>query len=299
MSTPLDLLRAYAARMDRTISDNDGMVLRGADRERSLASGLDWERQYFFVAEEGLRAVVKAMIAAERTSFRRILDLPCGHGRVLRALRAAFPEAEITACDLDRDGVDFCARTFGARPVYSAPEPDDIPLAETFDLVFCNSLLTHVDARRFAAFLAAFARRLEPDGLLVFTTHGRWGVPFHHTVQPLIDPALFASVEAEFHATGFGYADYPDSPGYGISLSSMDWVLRTALAHPDLVLVYAQERGLGNFQDVFAFTRRRFDDPKAPIRLRDRAIPYRGAIDDPAPPAPAPTPGRRRWFRRG
>ena len=30
-----------------------------------------------------------------------------------------FPDAEITACDLDRDGVDFCHRHLGATPVVS------------------------------------------------------------------------------------------------------------------------------------------------------------------------------------
>ena len=60
---------------------------------------------------------------------KRILDLPCGHGRVLRYLSAAFPEAEITACDIMREGVDFCASTFGAIPVYSQDDPQQIPLA--------------------------------------------------------------------------------------------------------------------------------------------------------------------------
>ena len=47
-----------------------------------------------------------------------MLDFACGHGRVMRTLKAAFPDALLTACDIDRDGVDFCARTFGAAPVY-------------------------------------------------------------------------------------------------------------------------------------------------------------------------------------
>ena len=81
----------------------------------------------------------------------RILDFPCGHGRVLRYLRAEFPQAEITACDLLRDGVDFCAANFGAIPVYSDPDPSRIGLPrDAFDLIWVGSLFTHFDAARWA-----------------------------------------------------------------------------------------------------------------------------------------------------
>ena len=48
---------------------------------------------------------------------RRILDMPCGHGRVTRVLRARFPDAAITVCDIDRDGAGFASDRFGARGV--------------------------------------------------------------------------------------------------------------------------------------------------------------------------------------
>ena len=72
-----------------------------------------------------------------------ILDLPCGHGRVMRWLRATFPKASLTACDIDGDGVSFCAETFGARPALSSTDPEDLVLG-TFDLIWCGSLLTHL-----------------------------------------------------------------------------------------------------------------------------------------------------------
>ena len=64
-----------------------------------------------------------ALAAADQDAPRKILDLPSGHGRVLRMLRAAFPDASITACDIDRDAVDFCQHTFGAIPCYSTRIP--------------------------------------------------------------------------------------------------------------------------------------------------------------------------------
>src|SRR5262245_60754125 len=108
----------------RTISPNDDMLAGDQDN-------------YFRVGRSALDCISLSLQAAGKpaSDVRYILDLPCGHGRVLRYLRAAFPGAEITACDLLRDGVDFCAATLGAIPVYSHDEPARIPLAEDgFDL---------------------------------------------------------------------------------------------------------------------------------------------------------------------
>ena len=75
----------------------------------------------------GLSAIACAE-AAGVTDPRRILDMPCGHGRVLRALAAAYPNAALTACDLDRHGVDFCAAQFGAAPIYSSEDLHELDL---------------------------------------------------------------------------------------------------------------------------------------------------------------------------
>src|SRR4051812_24162879 len=102
----------------RTIAPNDWMT----DKVKP--------ENYFIAGRSALKAILVSLEAArvDPASVTRILDLPCGHGRVLRHLRAGFPAAEIAACDIDRDGVDFCARTFGATPIYSRDDPAEIPL---------------------------------------------------------------------------------------------------------------------------------------------------------------------------
>ena len=95
------------------------------------------------------------MLAAQKETATNILDLPSGYGRVMRFLKAEFPEAALTACDVIREGVDFCARTFGARAIYGKEDPSELELDERFDLIWCGSLLTHVDeenwGRRFGS----------------------------------------------------------------------------------------------------------------------------------------------------
>ena len=287
-STPLDILRSYRAHMIDTVSPNDQMVLTQDALDRDTLPETDWARQYFWVTEEALRLVAKAMIVGEKTTFHSILDLPCGHGRVLRGLKAAFPEATLTACDIDRDGVEFCARTFGARPVPGHADPERIDLGDdTFDLIYCGSLLTHLDGEAIVRFLRKMSRHLARDGLLVFTTHGRWCVTFHHTVMPFIAPGPWQAIADGFARDGFGYQDYAESKGYGVSLSSIGWVQRAIEGDASLTTIAAMEKALGNFQDAFVCQKWPIDNLYGPMHPKHRPAIYQGATETSGPPAVA------------
>ena len=209
---------------------------------------------YFDVGASALQCVEAALFAARRNpaTVRRILDLPCGHGRVMRFLRKAFPQAELTACDLNADGVAHCAAAFGAVPVVSRVEVDAIPLAAGFDLIWCGSLLTHLTAEKCAAFLRLFHRVLAPGGLVVFTTHGRLcaaelaaGKNRHH-----LEPGQIAGLLEHYRRTGFAYVDYVSHPGYGFSLSHPAFVLDRFIAPADWHLVGYHENGWDHRQDA-------------------------------------------------
>jgi len=280
--TPLDRLRDYKKRLITAVAPDDQMVLRFDDATMARIGEASWQDQYFRVGEAALRAVVRAMVLAEKTDLGAILDLPCGHGRVLRMFRAAFPAARIVACDLDRGGVAFCAETFGAVPVVSVEDPRAIPIADRFDLIWCGSLLTHLDAARYGAFVDWFIDRLAPEGLLVFTNHGRWSLDYHRT-YPYIAEDRFHAIAADVAAGGFGYADYPDQSGYGISIALPSWVARLIETRRDATLIGYQERGWGHHQDVAVVWKMPIDVP--PGLARPRPEPFRGHYDKFAPKA--------------
>ena len=131
---------------------------------------------YFWVGQSAVQLLRLALTMANKdeATVKHILDMPCGHGRVLRAIRAQFPNAHLTACDLLKDGVDFCAATFDAAPVYSQKNPAAtmFPGAGKYDLIFVGSLFTHFDKPRWTEFLQLFNDLLAPGGLLLFTCHG-------------------------------------------------------------------------------------------------------------------------------
>jgi SAM-dependent methyltransferase len=232
----------------RTISSNDQMFFGNEDH-------------YFGVGQSALDCINISLQATQKptSDIKRILDLPCGHGRVLRYLKAAFPEAEITACDLMHDGVDFCASTFGAIPVYSHDDPTKIPLERNaFDLIWVGSLFTHFDADLWTKFLRVFCSFLSPGAILVFSTHGyevyrkmvmdnlNYGIPSHEKATILYD----------YERDGFGYVRYPGlNSNYGLSLSSPHWVLTQIAKLSELRVVHFSEKAWDNHHDCFSCVR--------------------------------------------
>jgi SAM-dependent methyltransferase len=236
--------RDLLSRVDSRISYEDGMYKGDG-------------AHYFKVGLSAIHCIDEALRAAQIETVQSILDLPCGYGRVLRFLAQRFPAAQITACELMPDAVRFCAETFGAMPAQSSYNLDELTLAARFDLIWCGSLITHLDARRTRDLLKFFARHLAPGGLLLFTTHGDFVAG---RVQDMADfyglnradiPALVAAYRRDGHS----YLDYPAEPGYGVSLTAPDWVRAEARDVGGLREVYFRARGWDEHQDVFGFVK--------------------------------------------
>jgi len=189
----------------------------------------------------------------------RILDFPCGHGRVLRVLRAAFPKAITHACDIDREMVNFCSRTLGATGVHAPISPKEIVLDTSFDLIWCGSLLTHFSLDRWGDFLDFFVEHLRPGGLLVVTTHGE--SVFHALARGErsygLSRSSVARLVAAYRDHGTAFSPYPwDSGAYGIALAAKHAVLRHLARWPALELVSHLDMGWDRHQDVFGWRRR-------------------------------------------
>jgi SAM-dependent methyltransferase len=223
---------------------------------------------YFRAGLSAVECLDEALARHAPPEIRRFLDLPCGYGRELRFFVLRFPGAAFTACDIQPGAVDFCAREFGARPAHSRISFAELSFAEHFDLVWCGSLVTHLDAGATFELLRLFARHLAPGGVAVFTTYGDYVAQRMRDEGATYDlPAPSAAAIADSYArTGHGYHDYPrgqgyfdfhpEGRGYGVSVTSPAWVREQARRAGYLEEVYFKERGWWNHQDVFAFARR-------------------------------------------
>lgn len=213
----------------------------------------DHPQHYFYVAYSALACVHSCAQRKSGENFRSILDLPCGHGRVLRALKAAFPEASFTACDLDEQAVDFCSRTFGVSGVYSKIDPRMIHIRANFDLIWVGSLFTHLNCDRWSYFLDLFRSVLTKDGLLLFSTHGEFVAERLERFSAFygLSSEQIKAIKDQYARRGFGYADYSNLTGYGISLSAPEWIKRTLKSH-SLDLAAFMPKGWDNHHDVWA-----------------------------------------------
>jgi SAM-dependent methyltransferase len=228
----------------KTIAANDEMFNANTDH-------------YFNVGRSAMANILSALDLANKATCETILDLPCGYGRVLRYLTAKFPHAKVTACDLNRNAVEFCVDTFGAVGYLSATNPVGLQLQTTYDLIWCGSLLTHLDHALWGSFLDFFTRHLKDDGVLVFTTHGRLSAKWlYENIQDYgLEKKAVAAILASYKRTGFGYADYPNNSEYGISIASPSWVLGQVERVYHLKILSFTETGWDKHQDVISCTR--------------------------------------------
>jgi SAM-dependent methyltransferase len=212
---------------------------------------------YFKVGLSAINCIDEALERATLNDRRTILDLPCGGGRVMRFLVQRFPNAEITACELEAGPVNFCVRTFGAKPAFSSRHLDQVSLGKEFDLIWCGSLVTHLNENGIVDLLRLFRRHLAQDGIMIFTTHGDFvtrRIPTRDFDYGLADDQI-ERIGVNYAQAGYGFEDYPGDEGYGVSLTSPEWIRARVRELGGLREVYFKERGWDNHQDVFGFVR--------------------------------------------
>jgi CBS domain-containing protein len=208
---------------------------------------------YLMSGPSALRCISRGMEAAGmETPPQTILDFACGHGRISRFLKIAFPRALIAVADIDEDGVEFCRSVLGLDGFVSSKDPREIELSEHFDLIWCGSMLSHLDATDWRLFLDFFGTHLSATGVLIFTIQGGSAAERLRTGELSytdFPPAATQELLAQWDRARFGYVDYPGQSGYGISLSSIDWI-REILESSPLEVIDHWERAWDDHQDA-------------------------------------------------
>lgn len=224
--------------VDTTIHPNDNMHPSGS------------EQYYMPLGKSGLENVQKAVAESGLKQVNKILDLPSGHGRVARWLRYGYPDAEITFCDTDPEGAEFCAKQFRGTALVSKSELTDLELPDRYDAIWIGSLFTHFDLQTTTRWLRHLCASLNENGVLVASFHGRYSIAMHNH-SPFLEEKLWAQVMDGYNLAGFGYAAYPGAE-IGVSLSKASKVVEIAESIEGVRLIGYKERGWAGNHDVLS-----------------------------------------------
>lgn len=98
-----------------------------------------------------------------RERFVKILDIPCGDGRLTRLLKPLFPSAQILAADIQKNSL-IAEQDFR---LVDASRPFDLGSDAPFDLICSVSGV--MDFENTASFVEMCARHLKPNGSFIIT----------------------------------------------------------------------------------------------------------------------------------
>jgi SAM-dependent methyltransferase len=246
----LALLQGLTERWQRYQASEIDRMIDPVDDMKDGATAED-ERRYLQVGASAIELITDAMVLARRTQFPRILDFPCGGGRVTRHLVKFFPDSTLSASDIERQKQAFVVSRYGARPV-ECPPNFSTPLPEQYDLIFVGSLFSHLDAELFECALDFFLDGLATGGILVMTLHGRYTATAVSAGRTDPRDIVLRTVD-RFARTGFSYVEQERTRygvSYGAAFSAPSWVTALIERRTHATLLGYKERAWDNHQDA-------------------------------------------------
>jgi CheY-like chemotaxis protein len=188
----------------------------------------------------GLSIIQANQELAQVPDFKSILDFGSGAGRVTRWFRAAYPNAQITTADLRERDLDLCVSEFGSTRWVTSTDLQRLEAPQTYDLVWMGSVLTHLSADNSRLLMQKAMDWCNDKGLYVTSFHGRYAYSVRQNQYYVPDLSKLPEIEKGFETSDYGYADYPDSVGYGVSFTDPSWVISQAKKLPCRIIAMGE-----------------------------------------------------------
>lgn len=77
----------------------------------------------------------------------RLLEIGCGHGKMLSSLYHVYKAIEYSGCDISNEAIEFCKRNFPFGNFF-IQDAENIGLSKEYDFVLIADVLEHVDNYR-------------------------------------------------------------------------------------------------------------------------------------------------------
>lgn len=269
----VETLEACAARWRDYLASEVDFEVDACDD--MLVDTPDGRTHYRRVGLSAIELLTDAMVLTGRPQPRRILDIPCGGGRVTRHLVRFFPDADIVVADVEGRKVEAVTRQFGVRAMATSAD-FTAPFPETFDLIFVGSLLNHFGEPLYRRALQVLLDGLSPGGALVVSATARtWvaesiaseiaaGKRPRRWWSPIVrrlgrgeyrTSRNLAAIDGSYARTGFAYLENVEHSGrygrsYGGNWASPSWLMRLVEPRTDVRILALKERGYDHYQDA-------------------------------------------------
>lgn len=247
---------AIATLRDWTVRQDPSEIPVPPARLRYRVHGSLDRQSFLTIGQDAARNIRDLLTTVERklSSFQCVLDFGCGSGRVLRHfLNAVTASPQFFGTDIDPEAIGWCQQnipgvrwsTNGYMPPTSFPE-------NTFDLIYANSVFTHIDESFQNAWLGELQRIAQPGAILLLTVHGEYSCQ-----------TMSASVQALIRSQGFYYDRI--GPTGRFQLNGLPDFYQTSFHTEDYV-----RREWSKYFEVLRVVDRAINDHQAAVLLRKR-----------------------------
>jgi len=215
------------------------------DRQSFLTMGRD--------AAQNIRDLL-ATVERKMSSFQRVLDFGCGSGRVLRHfLNEVTTSPQLFGTDIDPEAIGWCQqnipRVHWSINGYMPPTSFQ---GNTFDLIYANSVFTHLDETFQNAWLGELQRIAQPGGIVLLTVHGEYSCQ-----------TMSASVQNAIRSQGFFYDMI--GPTGRFQLNGLPDFYQTSFHTEDYI-----KREWSKYFEVLRIVDRAINDHQEAVLLRKR-----------------------------
>lgn len=191
--------------------------------------------------------------------FNSILDFGCGCGRIMRWMKDVSQYSQLYGIDIDKPAIRWCQKKLKfARFSINNPLPPTKFQSNKFDLIFSNSVLTHLDNSYQDQWLEELKRVARPGAYILMTVNGEHAWKQFYDTAPdnpamknyrdafLKDGYLYVSndnwadIFPDFYHSMFHSYEYIHQH-WADFFDVKDYMPRAMLEYQDIVVMYKTE----------------------------------------------------------